>query len=599
MNGARALTPSAPGASPRPAGAEADAGRSAGAGATRAARPRSERIPLSRAERRAIALQVTAALIFVPQAGLLAHAVAQIAGGAGVAAALPPAVGLVLLGLLRAALDAAGGRLAFRFARGELSRLRGLATAALARRSPLDAGRATSGLAASVLAEQAEAVVPYLARFRPARFKATLVPLVLLACVLPVSWAAAVVLAFAAPFIPLFMALIGWRAKEASEAQLVEVGGMNAFLLDRLRGLATIRGLGAVDATARRLREDAESLRRRTMVVLRIAFMSSAVLELFSAVGVAMVAAYVGLHLLGVLEFGSWGQRFGLGEGLFVLLLAPAFFDPLRELAAAWHDRAAGQAALAALEQLAEPGRPLVGAAEAEATQTAATEGAADGHTAPAVRLDAVGFRHAGAGAAVFERFDLDVAPGEHIALFAPSGAGKSTLIALIAGLAAPEAGRVLIDGEPLTSASAARLRARMAYIGQQPHIFAGTLAGNIALGRPGIDAGVVDRAVRAAQLENVAAARGPAPIGESGRGLSGGEALRLALARLAATPGAGLILADEPTAHLDSTTAAEISAALLALAQGRTLIVATHDPRLAARMDRIISLAVDDGATP
>ncbi|MES2533856.1 MAG: ABC transporter transmembrane domain-containing protein, partial [Pseudomonadota bacterium] len=148
-----------------------------------------------------------------------------------------------------------------------------------------------------------------------------------------------------------------------SEAQMVEMGGMNAFLLDRLRGLATLRALGAVDATAERLGDAAQSLRQRTMAVLRIAFLSSAVLELFSALGVAMVAAYVGFHLLGTLPFGAWGHRLSLGEGLFVLLLAPAFFEPLRELSAVWHDRAAGEAALEALDRLAQVGEALPGAA--------------------------------------------------------------------------------------------------------------------------------------------------------------------------------------------------------------------------------------------
>ncbi len=129
--------------------------------------------------------------------------------------------------------------------------------------------------------------MPYLARFQPARFKATLVPLAILLCVAAAILDRALVLMVAAPLIPIFMALIGWRAKAASEAQLVEIGGMNAFLLDRLRGLATIRALDAVDATAPRLRADADDLRRRTMAVLRIAFLSSAVLELFSALGVA------------------------------------------------------------------------------------------------------------------------------------------------------------------------------------------------------------------------------------------------------------------------------------------------------------------------
>src|SRR6478752_4170039 len=142
---------------------------------------------------------------------------------------------------------------------------------------------------------------------------------------------------------------------------MVAMGSMNAFLLDRLRGLATLRALDAVDATAQRLGESAQSLRTRTMAVLRIAFLSSAVLELFSALGVAMVAAYVGFHLLGTLDFGTWGEQLNLGQGLFILLLAPAFFEPLRDLAAVWHDRAAGEAALNGLKQLGHHGLALPG----------------------------------------------------------------------------------------------------------------------------------------------------------------------------------------------------------------------------------------------
>ncbi|QIB35213.1 thiol reductant ABC exporter subunit CydD [Ancylobacter pratisalsi] len=540
----------------------------------------------ARGLRRAIALQIGGALLWLPQAGLLAMAVAGLTRGEGVGDVALAAAAIAVLGIARAMMEAAGGRLAFRSARAELSRLRAQAAQALALRSPLDTRRPASGRVASALAEQAEAVVPYLSRFVPARKRATVVPLVILACVLPFSWLAALMLAVAAPLIPLFMALIGWQAKAASEAQLVELGGMNAFLLDRLRGMATIRSFGAVDATATRLRREADSLRARTMVVLRIAFLSSAVLELFSALGVAMVAAYVGFHLLGWFGFGTWGHEFGLAQGLFILLVAPAFFEPLRELSAAWHDRAAGQAALEALETLAEGGTSIVGSDAPPRFRSS---------RAPAVAFDAVGFRHAGQAAPLFEAFALDIAPGEHVALFAPSGAGKSSLLALIAGLVAPEAGRVSIDGEVMGPESAARLRAGMAYIGQQPHIFAGTLKGNVALGRPEVDGGEIARALTAVRLEKVAAMRGPAPIGEGGRGLSGGEGLRLALARLAATPQAGLILADEPTAHLDAATAREVTDALMELARGRTLVIATHDPALAARMDRVIPL---EGAT-
>ncbi|MCK0208540.1 thiol reductant ABC exporter subunit CydD [Starkeya koreensis] len=541
----------------------------------------------ARTLRRAGLVHAVAPLLWIGQAALLSRVVADdIAAGSGSAStALLPALAIAALGIGRTLLEACAGRLAFRAARSELSRLRYEAARTLAHGSPLDIARAPSGRAASTLAEQAEAVLPYLARFGPARLRAALVPLVLFAVVLWFSWAAALVLALTAPFIPFFMALIGLRAQAASEEQLVALGGMNAFLLDRLRGLATLRAHKAVDDTARRLRTDAENLRRRTMKVLRIAFLSSAVLELFAAAGVAMVAAYVGLHLLGALTFGSWGVPLGLEHGLFVLLLAPAFYEPLRELAAIWHDRAAGRAGLEALRALARDGATLVGGDTPPAEADIRRLGP------PAIAFEGVAFRHPGAPAALFEDFSLDVAPGEHVALFAPSGAGKSTLLALIAGLAAPDAGTVRIGGEALDAASAGRLRARMAHVGQSPHIFAGTLKGNASLGRPGIGGAALAGAFATARLEHVAMVRGPAPVGEAGRGMSGGEALRLALARLALAEGADLLLADEPTAHLDALTAHEVSDALMSLARGRTLIVATHDPALAARMDRIVRL--------
>ena len=531
-------------------------------------------------------LQVAAALLWVPQAGLLAMAVGTIVAGEGAGSVLGHAAGVLAIGIARALLDALGSRVAFRQARAVLTRWRAEAVAALAARSPVDIERPAAGLAASTLAEQAEAVVPYLARFQPARLRASIVPLVILLVVFASSWAAALVLLVAAPLIPVFMALVGWRAKAASEAQLVELGSMNAFLLDRLRGLATIRSLDAVDVTARRLRADAESLRARTMAVLRIAFLSSAVLELFSALGVALVAVYIGFHLLGQLPFGTWGGPLTLAEGLFILLLAPAFFEPLRDLSAVWHDRAAGEAALEALVGLSRKGCELPGAEDEDPAPALVTA------EAPSVRIEKLRFSHPGRGEPVFDDFNLTVAPGERVALLAPSGGGKSTLLALLAGLVTPESGRIIIAGEPLTARSAARLRRGITLIGQRPHVFAGSLAANVRLGRAGIGRAAVEAALASAGLAEVARRRGAVPVGENGVGLSGGEASRLALARIAVAPQTRLILADEPTAHLDSETAASITEALMRLSEGRTLIVATHDPVLAGRMDRVIDLA-------
>ena len=530
-------------------------------------------------------LQVLASLLWIGQAGLVAMVVQGMADGAGLGAAWAPAGGVLALGLLRAACEAAGSRRVFDQARALLGQLRTELASGLASRSPMDRARPASGAAASLLAEQADALLPYLTRYQPTRWRVQLVPLAILACVAYLSWVAALVLALAAPLIPLFMAIVGWRAKAASEAQMLEQGGMNAFLLDRLRGLSSLRALGAVEATALRLRATARNLQVRTMAVLRIAFLSSAVLELFAALGVAMVAVYVGFHLLGQLEFGAWRGRLSLGEGLFILLLAPAFFEPLRELSAVWHDRAAGEAALEAITQMTQGAESLPGGAEsAEPMHHAQAE-------PPAVTVRDLHLSHRD-GAAVLSDFSLSVAPGEHVALFGPSGSGKSSLLALIAGLLPSRGGLVEIDGIAMADRSAGQLRARMAWMGQKPHVFAGTVHANIALADPRATSDRVQEAIRLAGLEQVDQAHPAATLGEGGMGLSGGEVLRLALARLAVrAKEADLLLVDEPTAHLDSETARHVGDALLSIARGRTLIVATHDPELAARMDRVIHL--------
>jgi ATP-binding cassette subfamily C protein CydD len=367
------------------------------------------------------------------------------------------------------------------------------------------------------------------------------------------------------------------------------MGGMNAFLLDRLRGLATLRALDAVDATAVRLGEAAQSLRERTMAVLRIAFLSSALLELFSALGVAMVAAYVGFHLLGTLGFGAWGRQLSLGEGLFVLLLAPAFFEPLRELSAVWHDRAAGEAALQSLAQLQRSELPLPGANTAVVR---AATGAAGAGAAPAIAIHGLHFSWPGEhGQEVFDGYELRIAAGEHVAITGASGSGKTALLSLLAGLVPATSGEIVIGGVPLSDRTAGALRQRMAWMGQRPHVFAGSIARNVALRRTGVDTPQVIAAMNFASLEAVAQAHPAVAQGEGGSGLSGGEAVRLALARIAVHPHADLLLVDEPTAHLDTETAERVADALVALARGKTLIVATHDPVLSARMNRVVCL--------
>ena len=560
------------------------------AGAAKPSARRRKRRPQPANLRKGSWLQALAALIWLPQAGLMAYAINELTVSGKVSNLLMIAAGIFALGLLRTAMQGAGERIAYKASRTALSDLRAKSVEALAARSPLDRNRAASGEAASILAEQAEMIVTYWSRYQPVQMKVMTVPFVFLAAVLWYSWAAALVLLVAAPLIPVFMALIGYRAKAASEEQLVEMGQMNGFLLDRLRGLATIRTFHAVDLTAQRLRHNAETLRHKTMIVLRIAFLSSAVLELFSALGVAMVAVYIGFHLLGELNFGAWGATLTLGQGLFILLLAPTFFEPLRELSAVWHDRAAGEAAIDALENISAGGMKL--------TAAAATAIPAETEKNHAVTLRDVDFSYdADDETDLLSGFSLQIAQGEHVALLGPSGSGKSTLLAMMAGLIAPRSGDVLIHDTVLDQNSADTLRQQFSWIGQKPHIFSGSVRSNITLGREGFALSDVQAALKTAALDNVASAAAASDLGENGTGLSGGEGLRLALARAALKSGADIIFADEPTAHLDSETALKATEGLLAMAQGKTLIIATHDEELARKMGRIIRVDRLSGA--
>lgn len=504
---------------------------------------------------------------------------------------LPAAISIILLGLFRATIEAWGARRIYHHARSYLSQLRADTLAALARQSPLDKQRPASGAIASMLSEQAETVIPWLTRYTPAQWRVMVVPLAILIVVAWHSWVAALVLLVSAPLIPLFMAIVGWQAQAASERQMVEMGQMNGFLLDRLRGLSTLRAMQAVDATARVVRDSGKSLQERTMAVLRIAFLSSAVLELFSALGVALVAVYVGFHFLGNLPFGSWGTPLSMGQGLLILLLAPAFFEPLRELSAAWHDRASGIAAMQHIRQISQASTSMIAGQD-----TTAPSGIARG-AALSVNITGLTFAHAGEEATLKD-FSLDIRAGEHIALSGASGSGKSVLLALIAGLLIPQQGRIMINGLPMDEAHARQLRSHIAWMSQRPHIFTGSINSNLFVGHATEDREHLRDTLMRTGMDKVVHNLPVHILGEGGLGLSGGEVARLALLRLAANAGAGLLLLDEPTAHLDTETAQQVIDAIVSLSRDKTMIIATHDPVLLARMDRTIHVTGMEAAT-
>jgi ATP-binding cassette subfamily C protein CydD len=417
--------------------------------------------------------------------------------------------------------------------------------------------------------------------------RVAIVPVSILLATLPISWAAAVVLCTTGPLISLFMALIGQHARAASERQLGEIGTMNSFLLDRLQGLTTLRIFDGVERAVAGVRAATTDIHRSTMAVLRLAFLSSAVLELFSALGVALLAVYVGFNLLGYFSFGTYGAPLTLAGGLFALLLAPEFFQPLRDFAVAYHDRAAALAANREIGRVLEADRPSLLGDGQQGPRTARPG------SPPSIRLAGVSVNFGWMPQPALSDISLAICAGEHVALVGESGSGKSMLLGLIAGLLRPTVGVILVDGVRLEDATADRWRQRMAWVGQRPSFVRASVRANLTLGRS---------APHAFSLEDLAARLGARPVidrlprglatmlGENGEGISGGEAQRLALVR-AALADADVILADEPTEHLDPETAHVVIDGLLQIAKGRTLVVATHDGRLARRMHRVVDV--------
>ncbi|WP_282602585.1 ATP-binding cassette domain-containing protein [Paracoccus sp. PARArs4] len=521
--------------------------------------------------RRAGMLSVAAGLVWPVQAAAIAWAISGWVGGDADAARTLTAAGIIAAGgILRAALDHRAGALLFRAADATIARER----RALIGREARAVTGAGSAAIASLAVQKLPLLQPWITRYHVAMTRVSVLPPVLLVLAFCLSWVVGLTLLVAGPLIPLFMALVGMAAEQASRRQMSEIGTMNEMLMDRLAALSDIRLLGATERAATGFADRAEGLRRRTMAVLRIAFLSSTVLELFSALGVAMVAVFVGFTLLGEIGFGSWGTPLTLAEGLFLLLIAPEFFQPLRDLSAAWHDRAAGFAVVEELEAL-------------DAAERVSMIG--DGRDA-APLPGAFALRLSGAVAALPGRHvrlpELEVAVGGIIAVTGPSGAGKSTTLAAIAGLVPLDAGRIAVCGTDLTPDTADAWRARLAFVPQRPHFPDLPLRAWLDPRSTGADPWPALRMADASRIVERLPAGLDTRLGESGGGVSGGEARRLMLAR-AVMAGGDLILADEPTADLDGATAVRIIASLRRIAQaGRAVVVATHDPALIAAAD-------------
>ena len=532
----------------------------------------------------AVAAPLLGGALLLWQAWTLAEIIGRtVEAGEPVAAVVPAIllvatllIGRTLLGMIGERAGAAAGEAIKLHVRQALF-------AQLLSRSPRVGEQPGSGAAASVVIDQTEALDGFFARYFPAMIQASILPLAFGAVILPLDWLAGLLFLVTAPLIPLFMALAGWGAQYATERQATALSRLNGRFADRLRGLLTLKLFGRAQAETDGIVAASDELRRRTLKVLRIAFLSSAVLEFFAALGVAGIALYVGLTFIEYLHLRS--TPLTLHGGLFLLLMAPEIYNPLRLLAAHYHDRAAAKAAIAEIEK-------QLGALPAAIEPL--TDANAPSHKgALAVRINGLTLRTPDRSRSILTEVALALEPGQHVAIVGQSGIGKTTLLEAIARLREHE-GEIALDGLALQDWPEAELRGRVAMLGQKPRIFHGSIAQNIALGRPGASRAEI---ARAAELAHVAAFADALPdgldtlLGEDGLGLSGGQVQRVALARIFLRD-AGLILLDEPTAHLDGALEGEVMDTLVRYAAGRTLIIATHSMAAAARMDRAYRIA-------
>lgn len=507
-----------------------------------------------------IAWAFAAGVLVLLQARLLALACHRLIIEKSAFSLILPLVGLVAgLALLRGGLSLLAERRAAAVAVAVKSDVRRRLYHRLQLLGPSGRSGEETGPLVEAVTAGVEGLEPYVMRFLPHLALAALLPTVALIIVLPVECRAGLVLLFSAPFIPIFMILIGRGTERLNRKQWGKLGRMAGHLLDMIQGLPDLRICSAAKREAASVARVADDYRQSTMVVLRVAFLSAFTLEFFATVGTAVVAVIVGFRLLyGYLT---------LLDGLFVLLLAPEFYLHLRTLGLSYHARMQG---LAAAEKIA----PLL--ALPLPAEDGATRAVAPGP--PAIQFAGVTFRYGGTRGGVTE-VDLALPSGSLTALVGASGSGKTTLARLLLGLARPEAGRILINGVDLAELNGAVWRARIAWVAQQPFIFSGSLRANLLLGCPAAS----DAEIRVA-LNDAAATdfvdQLPAGLdtllGDRGAGLSGGELRRLALAR-AFLRRADLVVLDEPTAGLDAATEELVAAALLRLASNRTVLVISH----------------------
>ncbi len=487
-------------------------------------------------------------------------------------------IALIGVIVLRAALAYGRERISFKAGMLLRSQIRQSVLDKLVELGPVFIKGRPAGSWASIVLEQVEDLHDFYAKYLPQMMLAGFIPLTILAVVFPINWAAGIILLGTAPLIPLFMILVGMGAADANRKNFGALSRLSGHFMDRLRGLGTLRLFHAGEREQQAIESASEEFRSRTMAVLRMAFLSSAVLEFFAAVSIAVLAVYFGFSFLDHLDFGHYGAGMTLFIGLFVLILAPEFYQPLRDMGTHYHAKAQ---AIGAAEALMELLNHQGDEADNVPRSTFASE------TPLSIKLQGVEVLSPD-GQVLLGPITAEITGGEQLAIVGPSGAGKTSLLNMLLGFLSYR-GSVLINGIELSSLDRESYRHHLAWLGQEPQLFHGTIGDNVTMGKNMteeaiytlLDSARIGDFVRAQPLGLAH------PIGEQSAGVSVGQAQRLCLAR-ALGQSAKLFVLDEPTASLDSHSEAAVMQALIDARQGATSLLVTHRLDALIDMDKI-----------
>jgi ATP-binding cassette subfamily C protein CydD len=531
-----------------------------------------------------VGLGIAGTALILVQAGLLAHALATAARGSATATALGGTLlALLAVVLARAAVTYGGEVTALRAAATVKSRLRRALADRSVRLGPLWLGGQRTGEIAALATRGLDGLDTYFARYLPQLVLAAVIPIAVLARVAVADWISAVILALTLPLIPIFAVLVGWHTKAQTRRQWRLLARLAGHFLDVVEGLPTLKVFGRAKAQEEVIEKVTGAHRAATMSTLRVAFLSALVLELTAAVATALVAVEVGLRLL-------HGQL-GYETALLVLLLTPEAFLPLRAVGAQFHASMEGAAAAGRVFEILDT--PTAGQVRASQPSVADHRRVSVNLRAQEIRLNEVTVIYPGRPRPALDGVSVTIHPGERVVLNGPSGAGKSSLLALLLRFIEPAEGTIQVGGTDLAAIAADQWLAQIAWVPQQPHLFAGSAADNIALGQRDASPQAIRRAARlAGAAEFIEALPGAyqAPLGERGLRLSAGQRQKIALAR-AFLREAPLLLMDEPTAHLDPASARQIGEAIDTVLADRTVILVSHDRGWTGATGRVIRL--------